>query len=138
MPVEVEKQVTTTSEGPVLDQVSQTSTVSQVSTDAEVQDAQSDRGNAWIWYIVGVINILLLLRIVFYLFGARSVGFTELLYNSTNIFVAPFRGIFSNPSIEGSYFDASALIAIIVYTVIGWLVVRLIDLATRPANSEKV
>ena len=49
MPIEVQKEVTSTSEGPVSDQVSQTATTAQVSTNAEVQDAHSDRGNAWIW-----------------------------------------------------------------------------------------
>jgi len=138
MPVEIEKEVTTTSSGPVADQVSQTATTTQAPTVAEHQDAQSDRGNAWVWYIVAIIDLLLLLRILFHLFGARSVGFASLLYSVTGFLVAPFRGIFPNPVVEGSYFDMASITAIIVYALVGWGVVRLIDLATRPANSKKI
>lgn len=138
MPVEVQKEVTSASEGPVSDQVSQTATTTQVSTNAEVQDAHSDRGNAWIWYIVGIIDILLALGLVFKLFGAKAVGFANFLYGITNFFAAPFRGIFPNPKVEGAYFDTAALVAIVVYILVGWIIVRLIDLATRPAGSQKV
>ncbi|MEX1051964.1 MAG: YggT family protein [Patescibacteria group bacterium] len=138
MPIEVQKEVTSTSEGQVSDQVSQTATTAQVSTNAEVQDAHSDRGNAWIWYIVGIIDLLLLLGIVFKLFGAKAVGFTNFLYGATNFFAAPFRGIFPNPEVEGAYFDTAALVAIIVYVLVGFIVARLIDLVTRPTNSQKI
>lgn len=138
MPVEIEKEVITTSEGSVSDRVSQTASVTQVPTVAEVQDAHSDRGNAWIWYIVGIIDLLLLLRLIFFLLGARAVGFADLLYGITSPLVAPFRGIFPNPQVEGSHFDTAALAAIVVYAIFGWIVSRLIDLATRPANSPKI
>lgn len=138
MPVEIEKEVTTKSSGPVSDQVSQTATATEAPTNDEQQDAQSDRGNAWIWYIVGIIDLLVALRLVFHLFGARAVGFADLLYSITGFFVAPFRGIFSNPNIEGSYFEMASVVAIIVYVLIGWIISRLIDLATRPASSKKI
>ncbi len=138
MPIEIEKEVTTKSSSPVADQVSQTSTVSKVPTGGEAKDAQADRGNAWIWYIVGIIDLLLVLRLVFYFLGARAVGFADLLYTITNPLVAPFRGIFPSPQVEGAYFDTASLAAIIVYLLLGWIVSRLIDLATRPANSKKI
>lgn len=137
MPIEVQKEVTSTSKGPVSDQVSQTATTSQVSTNAEAQDAHSDRGNAWVWYIVGIVDLLLLLGLVFKLFGARAVGFANFLYGVTDLLKAPFRGIFPNPKVEGAYFDTAALVAIVVYVLVGWLISRLIDLATRSANSQK-
>lgn len=138
MPVEVEKEVTTASSGPVTDQVSQTATVTKVPTVAEVQDARSDRGNAWIWYIVGIIDLLLVLRLVFKLFGAKTVGFADLLYSVTGPLVAPFRGIFSNPQVQGAHFETAALAAIIVYALVGWIISRLIDLSTRPNSSKKI
>ncbi len=138
MPVEIQKDVTTKSSTPVSDEVSQTSTVAEAPTRSEQQDAQSDRGNAWIWYIVGIIDALLLLRMIFHMFGANSVGFANLLYNVTGWLVAPFKGIFPSPVVSGSYFDTASLAAIIVYALIGWAVSRLIDLATRPSNSKKI
>lgn len=138
MPVEIDKQVTSTNTGLNGGQTSQTATSAQVPTKTERRDAQSDRGNAWIWYIVGVVDLLLLLRIFFHLFNARTVGFTDFLYGITSPFVAPFRGIFANPKIEGSYFDMSAFVAIIVYILLGWIISGLINLATRPADSKEV
>jgi hypothetical protein len=138
MPVEIEKEVTTQSSGPNSGQVSQTATTTQAPTNNEQQDAKSDRKNAWIWYVVGIIDLLVALRLVFHLFGARSVGFASMLYSITGFFVAPFKGIFANPKIEGSYFDMASLVAIIVYALLGWIIARLIDLATRPTNSKKV
>ncbi len=138
MPIEVNKEVTTTSTGPARDQVSQTATSTRVPTNTESRDDYSDRGNAWVWYVVGIIDFLLLLRILFHLFGARAVGFTNFLYSLTGFFTMPFQGIFPNPNIEGAYFDMAALTAIIVYLLLGWMIVGLIDLATRPADSKKV
>jgi len=138
MPIEVGKEVETTSSGPLSDQVSQTSTSARVATQGEEQDAQADRSNAWVWYIVGIVDLFLLLRLLFNLFGARSVGFADFLYNLTDPLVAPFRGIFSNVPLEGSYFDMASLTAIVAYALLGWIVSRLIDLATRPTNSQKI
>ncbi len=133
MPIEVDKQVVETNTTPLRDTVSQTQTSSQVATGAEIQAAKSDRGSSWVWYIIGIIDVILALRILFHLFGARSVGFADLLYNLTSPFVAPFRGIFPAPTVEGSYFDTASLAAIIVYSLIGWGLTKLVELTTRPA-----
>lgn len=138
MPVEIEKKVTKENNDPVSNQVSQTATTTEAPTENEQQDAQSDRGNAWIWYVVGIIDLLIALRLVFHLFGARSAGFTDFLYAITSPFVAPFRGIFASPSVDGSYFDTASLVAIVIYALLGWIIARLIDLATRPNDSKKV
>jgi uncharacterized protein YggT (Ycf19 family) len=138
MPIEKEVTTTHSNSGPAAEQVTQTSSVSKVPTGGEVKDAQADRGNAWIWYLVGLVDLLLALRIVFKLLGARAVGFADLLYGITDPLIAPFRGIFASPQIEGAYFDTASLVAIIVYALLGWGVSRLIDLVTRPATSEKV
>ena len=137
MPDEINKQVTTETSNPVADQVSQTATTTQVPTETETKEAKSDRGNAWVWYLVGIIDLLLALRLIFHLLGAKSVGFADFLYNISSVFIAPFRGIFANPSIEGSYFDSAALLAIVVYVLFGWLIVGLINLIARPVNSNK-
>lgn len=137
MPVEINKEVTTQSSSPTSDQVSQTATTTEAPTETETKEAKSDRGNAWVWYVVGIIDLLLLLRIIFHLFGARSAGFTNFLYAITGPFVSPFRGIFASPSVEGSYFDTASLVAIVIYALVGWLIVGLIDLITRPTGSKE-
>lgn len=138
MPVEINKKVTTENSSPDVEQISQTATTVQTPTKVETKDAKADRSNAWIWYVVGIIDLMLILRILFHLFGANSSGFTDFLYVITNPFVAPFRGIFSSPTIDGSFFDTAALVAIIIYVLFGWMISGLINLITRPSNSNKV
>lgn len=112
-------------------------TTQQVASSAEVKEAKAVKKNQIIWYIIGVINALLILRIVFLLLGARDVGFASMLYAITNPFVAMFQGIFAAPSIEGSYFDTAAVLAIIVLSLIGWGISALIDVANRPAPVQR-
>jgi len=138
MPTEINKEVTTETSTPQSSQVSQTVSSTQVPTGAERQEASANRGSAWIWYVVGVISVLIALRLIFKLFGANEVGFTDFLYAITGPFVAPFLGIFPAPTVEGSYFETASLVAIIVYAIIGWIIARLIDVAARPANSSQL
>lgn len=138
MPTEINREVTTETSTPQTNQVSQTVSSTQMPTSSEVKDASANKGNAWIWYVVGVISVLIALRLIFKLFGANEVGFTDLLYGITGPFVAPFLGIFPAPTVEGSYFETASLVAIIVYSIVGWIIARLIDVAARPANSDKL
>ena len=86
--------------------------------------------------VVGLINALLILRIVFYLLGGQAVGFASALYSFTYPLVAPFSGIFAAPQASGSYFDSPALTAIIVYSLIGWGLTKLVDVLTKPAAPQ--
>ncbi len=135
---EIRRNIVRETDGPVMDRYSQSTSTREVATPEELQDARAERVSAVVWYVVGVIDLLLALRIVFFLFGARAVGFAATLYNLTSPLVAPFRGIFPNPSVEGAHFDMAAFAAIIVYSLIGWVVAKLIELAAKPAVSTSV
>lgn len=95
------------------------------------QSATVDRTTSYIWYIVGLINALLVLRLLFLLLGANATGFASLVYQITAPLVALFRGIFPATSSGTSYFDVATVLAIIVYTLIGWGIVSLIDISKR-------
>ena len=79
-----------------------------------------------IWYVVGFVNVILVLRIIFLLFNAQPSGFSSFLYGVTNPFAMPFFGIFPAPAQGKTYFDTAALVAIIIYSLIAWGVVTLI------------
>jgi len=84
-----------------------------------------------IYYILGVIETLLGLRFVFMLLGANPrSGFTSFLYAITGIFIAPFSGIFNPVTTTGlstrSVFDPATLIAMAIYALIGWGIVKLL------------
>src|SRR5882724_327556 len=74
-----------------------------------------------IWYLLGVIEILLVFRIVLKALGANPAsGFTNLIYTISNPLALPFRGIFQTQVVEGSVFEWSTIIAGVVYAIVGW------------------
>ena len=87
-----------------------------------------------VWFIVGFINAIIALRFVFLLLGAnRDAGFTDFIYSLSAPFVAPFVGIFGEPVYGESVFEVSSILAIVIYTLIGWGITKLITLA-RPQD----
>ncbi len=88
-----------------------------------------------VWYIIGLIIILLVLRMVLLLLGANeNNAFVGFVYALSGVFAWPFYGIFSyQPAYGHSVFEVSSLVAIIVYALIGWGLARLFTLnATTP------
>lgn len=91
-----------------------------------------------IWYIIGVIDSLLVLRLIMVLLGAnRGNSFIMFLYGVTEMFVAPFRGILGNPAYGNNQFEWDTLFAIIIITLIGQGIAYLIRLAT-PVSDRQV
>lgn len=85
-----------------------------------------------IWFFVGVITALLALRFVLLLLAAnRDAGFVDFIYTVSGLFVAPFIGIFGEPTYGQSVLEVSSLLAIAVYALIGWGLAKLVTL-TRP------
>lgn len=86
-----------------------------------------------IYYVLGVIEVLLAFRFIFKFLGANpGSGFVGFLYTVTGIFTAPFSGIF-NPFVTGglvarSVFEPATVIAAMVYAVAAWGLVNLIRL----------
>ena len=82
-------------------------------------------------YIVGIVEVLLGLRFLLRLFGANpSASFTDFIYNITNPLMVPFQAILPATSEAGAVFDWSILFAMIAYALIGWAVIRLIEIAS--------
>jgi len=85
-----------------------------------------------VWFIVGAISIIIALRFVLLLLGAnQAAGFTDFVYSLSGIFVAPFIGIFGEPTYGTSVFEISSLLAIAVYLLLGWGIAKLLTIG-RP------
>lgn len=102
------------------------------SAPAENADSRLTAQNV-VYYILGLIEAILLLRFILKLFGANPTsGFVDFIYDFSSIFVAPFRGIFSTPTAEGdiveSVFETSTLIAMIVYALVAYGIARLLTI----------
>ncbi len=83
-----------------------------------------------VWFIAGVIIVLLAIRFLFILLGAnQGNGFVDLIYNASYPFAAPFFGIFGYTLHYGiSRFELSTLVAIGIYALIAWGIARLITI----------
>lgn len=89
-----------------------------------------------IYYVGGVIISLLLVRLLLQLLGAnQGSDFVGFIYGLSGIFVAPFFGIFGEPSFGQSQFETSTVVAIVVY---GLLTVGLAKVLTISRPHEEV
>lgn len=79
-------------------------------------------------FIVGLVEILILLRIILKLFGANpGAPFVTWIYETTRGLLWPFIGMFPSPVIEGGFIvEFSAIFGLIVYAIIGYLIIELI------------
>ena len=96
------------------------------------------------YYFLGVLESLLAFRLIFKVLGANPEStFVSLIYNVSAAFLAPFSGIFSSAVNEGietqSVLEPTTIIAMIVYALLAYGVVRLIEIYQTPAkNKEEV
>ncbi len=65
------------------------------------------------------LEIAIAIRIILKLLAANPAAeFTSLIYVLTDLFVAPFQGVFPNPSGNGRVLELSALLAIPIYALL--------------------
>jgi hypothetical protein len=78
-------------------------------------------------FIFGIIQALILLRIVLLLMDAREANdLVSFILNASQVFVAPFEGILRTEALKaaGSIFDLAAVLALV-----GWTILEAIILA---------
>jgi uncharacterized protein YggT (Ycf19 family) len=127
-------QRTTTSHAPS-DQVESHNVAERVVDPAAEKAATVGWINNLIWFIVGVLSILLIIRFVLLAAGANeSAGFAQLIYGLTGWMVAPFAGLFGQeityPGSAGTgVIEFASLVAILVIVLIGWILTRIVELA---------
>lgn len=91
-----------------------------------------------VWYLFYIIETLLVLRFTLKLLAANpNVVFTDLVYQLSAIFVTPFMYVFGSPSaVEGSVIEFSTLLAIFIYWLLAWGIVKLIVM-NRPIDTDE-
>ncbi|CAN5422818.1 hypothetical protein BH10PAT4_BH10PAT4_0610 [soil metagenome] len=83
------------------------------------------QANYLVYYILGVVESLLILRLIFKLLGANpGSGFVSFIYSVSGFFLAPFTSIFPVATGEGvvttSVLEPAVIVALIVYALIAW------------------
>jgi hypothetical protein len=93
----------------------------------------------FVWLLFGALEALLGIRVILMLIGANpGTPFTALVYQLSELFLWPFRNIVANPAFGNSVLEITTLIAMIVYPLIGWAIVRLIWVLFYRAPTSQV
>lgn len=91
-----------------------------------------------IWYLLGVLEVILGFRFVLRLLGANPLsGFASFIYAISYPFVLPFINLFSIPQSSGFALESGTLFAMIFYLLLAWAFVKLFQMA-KPATPEEV
>ncbi len=114
----------------------------QVSVDAQgayqhrrriVRDVSAERRqllrkvSQFIWLLFIMLEILIGLRIILRLIAADpNNGFASFVYNLSNAFLQPFFGLTANLAADNMVLEIPSIIAMIVYALLGWLIIRVI------------
>lgn len=108
---------------------------------------KSDKGNVTVRrvvkYILGILEVLFAFRLALKLFGANpNSGFVSVIYSITHVFLAPFTAIFSNATTQGietqAVLEPSTIIAMIVYALIAWGVIKLIIIISERRKKDQM
>lgn len=85
------------------------------------------RGTQIVWFILGIMEVLLAFRFIFKLVGANpGAGFSKFIYGATYIFSTPFLTVFNKTQIAvGNVFEWSTLLAMLVYWIIAMGIIKL-------------
>ena len=92
-----------------------------------------------IYYLLGALEVLFALRLGFKILGANTESiFISVIYSVTDIFLAPFNGIFRSAVTQGieteSVLEPAVIIAMIVYALLAWGIDRFINIMNNRTN----
>lgn len=95
------------------------------------------RGTQIVWYIVGLLEAILAFRFVLKLLGANAAaGFTSFIYGISYPFAAPFLNVFKMTKVEGSIFEWTTLLAMLVYFFIALALGKLLVMGKTVSTPE--
>ena len=95
------------------------------------------RGTQIVWYILGIVEILLAFRFVLKLLGANpAAGFSQFIYGITYVFAGPFLAVFQRTEVVGSIFEWSTLLAMLVYWIVAWGIIKLFLMSKTVSTPE--
>jgi hypothetical protein len=95
------------------------------------------RGTQIVWYILGLVEVLLAFRFVLKFLGANpDAGFTSFIYGVTYVFAAPFLSVFRITQIAGSVFEWTTILAMFVYWVVADGIIKLFLIGKTVSTPE--
>ena len=103
-----------------------------------VRPAYSLRTEQTVWLVSGVVAVILSIRFVFKMLAASTQsGFVRFIFDITQALIAPFHSIFNTAASGNFVFEPETLVAIVIYSLIGWGLVALVRILTRHNPSSR-
>jgi hypothetical protein len=116
--------------------------VSTERTESVVTDPYANRHDTMhrvcqaIYWIFGIAEATIVIRFVLRLLGADAeAGFASFIYGVSTPLIAPFAGLFAAPQMNGIALDLDAIVAIVVYALVSWGIVKLVWLLIGETRS---
>jgi hypothetical protein len=95
------------------------------------------RGTQIVWYILGILEALIAFRFLLKLLDANpNAFFTSFIYNITKPFVSGFLNVFKITKVEGSVFEWTSLLAMLVYWLIAFAIIRMFLMGKTVSTTE--
>ncbi len=95
------------------------------------------RATQIVWYILGIIEVILAFRFFLRLFAANpSAGFSSFIYTISYPFATPFISVFGLTQVQGSAFEWTTLLAMLVFGLVGWGIVKLLTMSKSVSTPE--
>ncbi len=95
------------------------------------------RATQIVWAIVGIIEVILAFRFLLKLFAANpEAGFSSFIYTISYPFAAPFVSVFGLTQVQGSIFEWTTLLAMAVFGLVGWGIVKLLTMSKSVSTPE--
>lgn len=105
-----------------------------VDSTSVVSPSGGELGRRLVVLVFGIIQLLILLRIVLLLLDAREGNdLVRFILDASQVFVAPFLGIFNVDALKsgGSMFDVAAVAALVGWTVLEAIALWIVNLFRR-------
>jgi uncharacterized protein YggT (Ycf19 family) len=87
-----------------------------------------------VWFVLGLVEAIVGLRVVFRAAAANDTGFVSFIYGLSAPLVAPFRGITADYVSRANVVEIGSLIGMLVYLIAAYLVVKLVRITTAPRS----
>ncbi len=95
------------------------------------------RGTQIVWYILGIIEVLLALRFILKLLGANpNAGFSSFIYALSDLFARPFLAVFNMTKVDGSIFEWTTLLAMLFYWLVAYGIIKLFVMSKAVSTPE--
>jgi hypothetical protein len=110
---------------------------SMASSSTKAVVSSNETAERIIYFFFGPIEVLLAFRLILKVTGAStSSGFVSGIYAIAGVFAMPFEGIFRRGTASGMTFEPGTLVAIAVYALLAWGMVKLLQVFSGEEQTD--